>query len=128
MGSNIAQRFADFLVTIFKRKILPVMDKATERIASRYGAFADWWNHRKALGEHQAFLVTMFMYTDDPCILCLGPDMTYEALKMWNWMASESKTMMTISDAAKEGIEHPGLGAWICGMIWRIDLTKSTCV
>ena len=27
------------------------------------------------------------------------------------------------SDAAKEGTAHPGPGAWICGVIWRINLT-----
>lgn len=27
------------------------------------------------------------------------------------------------SDAAKEGTDHPGLGGWICGFIWRVPLT-----
>ena len=110
MGSNIAQRFADFLVTIFKRKILPVMDKAAEDLAAKCVAFADWWDHRKALGKHQAFLVTMFMYTDDPCILCLGPDMTYEALKAWNWMACESNTMMAIMEKSSLGMSAKWIG------------------
>jgi hypothetical protein len=110
MGSNIAQRFADFLVTIFKGKMLLIMTRAAEEIASRSDTFASWWNRRKALGEWQAFPVTMFMYTDDPCILCLGPDMAYEALKVWNWMASESRTMMAIMEKRSLGMSAKWIG------------------
>ena len=91
-------------MTISKRKMLPVIARAAKEMASRSAASAEWWEHRTALGEWKTFLVTMSMYTDDPCILCLGPGMTYEALQVWNWMASGSRTMMVIMQQSPLGM------------------------
>ena len=62
------------------------------------------------LGDFQAALVTMLMYCDDPIILCVGPDMTHEALKVWTWMASESNTMMAIPEKRSLGMSAKWIG------------------
>ena len=110
MASNAAQRFADFLVSIFKRTILPIMNGIAQRHCDTNGAFRHWWQSRQALGDWQAVLCTMFMYTDDPCILSVGPDMTHEVLKVWNWMSSEGSTMMAIPEKRCFGLSAKWIG------------------
>ena len=80
MASNIAQRFADFLVHIFKKQLAPVVEAAAEKLSQNCSAFGKWWADRMQLGTWQAALVVMLMYCDDPIIICVGADLTYEAL------------------------------------------------
>ena len=89
MVSNIAQRFADFLVHIFRKALAPAVKMLAARFCAESAEFESWWEHRQSLGEGllQAVLCCMFMYCDDPCILCVGPDMAHEALKVWTWMS-----------------------------------------
>jgi hypothetical protein len=72
--------------------------------------FAGWWKHRKTLGNEQAFLTAFFMYTDDPVILCLGPDMAYEALKCWSWVCRSSGAMMAIPEKRTLGTSALWIG------------------
>ena len=37
--------------------------------------------------------------------------------------AITSRRWAIFSDAAKEGTDKPGLGAWICGYVWRVPLS-----
>ena len=37
--------------------------------------------------------------------------------------AITSRRWVIFSDAAKEGTDKPGLGAWICGYVWRVTLS-----
>ena len=85
MASNVAQRFADFLVHIFRKALAPVVQRLAARFCAESTEFGSWWEHRQSLGEGmlQAVLCCMFMYCDDPCLLCVGPDITHEALKVW---------------------------------------------
>ena len=62
------------------------------------------------LEEWQAALVVMLMYCDDPIILCVGPDLTHEALKVWTWMASEGNTMMAIPEKRSLGLSAKWIG------------------
>ena len=87
------------------------MEAKASLLAAESCEFAEWWSDRQALGEWQATLVAMFMYCDDPCILSVGPEMTYEleVLKVWSWMASEGRTMMAIPEKRCFGLS----GKWI---------------
>ena len=55
-------------------------------------------------------LAGMLMYCDDPCILCVGADMTYAVLKLWNWMAKSGNTMMAIPEKRTLGISAKWIG------------------
>ena len=52
----------------------------------------------------------MLMYCDDPCILCVGADMTFEALKAWHWLSRSSNTMMAIPEKRTLGISAKWIG------------------
>ena len=110
MASNIAQRFADFIVHIFKTKLKPVMDAVAQKLALLHPVFGEWWSHRCSLGEGQAVLAAMLMYCDDPCILCVGADMTYEVLKLWTWITQSANTMMAIPEKRTLGISAKWIG------------------
>ena len=81
--SNVAQRFADFLVHIFRKALAPAVQRLAARFCAESTEFGSWWKHRQSLDELQAVLCCMLMYCDDLCILCAGPDMTHKALKVW---------------------------------------------
>ena len=49
----------------------------------------------------------MLMYCDDPIILCVGPDMTHEALKVWTWMAAEDISLL---EAIAAVVNSPSAG------------------
>ena len=95
MASNVAQRFADFLVHIFRQTLKPEMDKLIDGYREQSPDFDRWVMSRQEVAEAsdnraswlQSAIFHMFMYCDDPCVLCMGPDMAYAALKVWNWMA-----------------------------------------
>ena len=83
MASNVAQRFADLLVHIFKQKVEPTMNKLTEKYCQSSDEFAAWVDSRRSIENNdksmpvlsswwQAAICQIFMYTDDPCILCGG--------------------------------------------------------
>ena len=110
MASNIAQRFADFLVHVFKKAVKPVMEQIAERLCQSNAKFKDWWASRSALGEWQATLVTMLMYCDDPIIICVGAEMTHRALKVWDWMAKSGNTMMAIPEKRTLGMAAKWIG------------------
>ena len=110
MASNIAQRFADLIAQIFRRKLAPVVAAIAHKLCQQSSEFAGWWEHRKALGTEQAFLTAFFMYTDDPIILCLGPVMTYEALKCWSWVCRSSGAMMAIPEKRTLGTSALWIG------------------
>ena len=110
MASNVAQRFANFLVHILKQKLKPVMQSLAKKLCGGNSRFAQWWSHRCSLGEDQAVISAMLMYCDDPCILCVGADMTYEALKAWHWLSKSSNTMMAIPEKRTLGISAKWIG------------------
>ena len=89
MASNIAQRFADFLVHIFKQQMAPIAEAAAKELSKQSCTFAMWWNDRLKLGSCQTVLVVMLMYCDDPIIICVGANMTHEALKVWTWTSKQ---------------------------------------
>ena len=112
MASNIAQRFADFLVHIFKQQMAPVVEAAAKKLSKQSDTFARWWDDRLKLGSWQAVLVVMLMYCscDDPIIICVGADMTYEALKVWTWMSKQGNTMMAIPEKRSLGLSAKWIG------------------
>ena len=110
MASNIAQKFADFLVHVMRQQLQPVMESLTGKLCGANSQFAQWWSHRCSLGEGQAVLAAMLMYCDDSCIMCVGADMTYEALKAWHWLSSSSSTMMAIREKRTLGISAKWIG------------------
>ena len=110
MASNVAQRFADFIVSIFRKAIRPAVGKKARELKQQNSNFSQWWRDRLKLGELQASLVSIFMYCDDPCILAVGPDMAYECLKAWNWMAKSSNTMMAIPEKRSFGLASKWIG------------------
>lgn len=110
MASNIAQRFADFLVSIFRKTIRAAVVKQASIFSRSHPRFADWWQDREQLGDLQATLVTMLMYCDDPCILAVGPDMAYECLKVWTWMSRLGNTMMAIPEKRSFGLSSKWIG------------------
>lgn len=108
LASNIAQRFADFLVHIFKRIVAPAVELAASKFCKENKLFAEWWQQRLALGQAQAVRVTMLMYCDDPIILCCGTDLTHEALKAWTYMTTKGSTMMAIPEKRSLGLSIKG--------------------
>ena len=62
------------------------------------------------MGACQAALVAMLMYCDDPIILCIGEDLTHEALKAWTWMAAPGSTMMAIPEKRSIGLSAKWIG------------------
>ena len=110
MASNVAQRFADFLVTIFKRTLLPKMESIAAELRRRVPEFNTWWAQHVQIGTWQAALCFMFMYCDDPIILTCGTEMTHEALKVWTWMAKSGNTMMAIPEKRGFGLSAKWIG------------------
>ena len=123
MASNIAQRFADFLVQIFRAAIAPVVEAAAAKLSVENKSFRDWWSHRLQLGQSQATLVSILMYCDDPIILCVGNDMTHEALNLWTWMAKEGRTMMAIPEKRSLGLSAKWIGV---GFFVSLGLAAAT--
>jgi hypothetical protein len=110
MASNIAQRFADFIVHIFKQKLQPVAERLAATWCAKSPTLARWWAHRESLGTDQASLFSVLMYTDDPCFLCVGADMTFEALKCWHWLTSSLNTPMAVPDKRSLGTSAVWIG------------------
>ena len=110
MASNIAQRFADLMVFILKQRLQPAMTAVAATLCAKSTEFAAWWKHRQALGEGQALLFSVLCYTDDPCFLCLGPDMTHQVLKGWHWLTSSAGTMMAIVEKRTLGTSAYWIG------------------
>jgi hypothetical protein len=112
MASNIAQRFADFLVHIFRKALAPAVVRLAARFCGESSEFESWWEHRQSLSEGllQAVLCCIFMYCDDPCVLCVGPDMAHEALKVWTWMSKSGNTMMAIPEKRSFGLSAKWIG------------------
>lgn len=100
MASNVAQRFVDLLVHIFRSAISRAMSQLICRYSSENETFRTWIEHRRQIGTGrgceghpslpdanislQAVLCTMLMYCDDPYIMAVGPDMTHQVLKVWS--------------------------------------------
>ena len=59
MASNVAQRFADFLVFIFRRAVQSAIDKLAAKYCAESEQFQKWWIDRGLLGSLQATLVFM---------------------------------------------------------------------
>ena len=110
MASNIAQRFADLLVHIFRKAVAPAVKAAAKELSVSNLSFQKWWLQRLSLGDFHASLVVMLMYCDDPIILCVGADMTHEALKVWTWMAAQGGTMMAIPEKRSLGLSAKWIG------------------
>ena len=51
MASNITHRFADFLVHIFKQRMVPMVEAAAKKLSKQSCTFAKWWNDRLKLGS-----------------------------------------------------------------------------
>ena len=49
MASIVAQRFADFLVRIFRRAIRPAVEAIAARHCGENAEFMRWWEQRQSL-------------------------------------------------------------------------------
>jgi hypothetical protein len=60
MASNVAQRFADFLVFVFRRAVQPAIGELAAKYCAESEQFQKWWIDRCLLGPLQAILVSVF--------------------------------------------------------------------
>ena len=73
-ASNIAQRFADVIVSLWRRR-MHVAEVGYAKVAmQRRPDFAKWVNDRGGAVAASAYLFAVFIYTDDPIFIIVGAD------------------------------------------------------
>ena len=112
-ASNIAQRFAYGLVSIFWNAFDEVEQSffdADEADPAR----AAWIAARRALskvtGRNELRLATVLMYTDDPIFVVVGAARAVRLLRVWRWVTRMSNLTMAIAAKHMAGTKVTWLG------------------
>ena len=82
-ASNIAQRFANAIVSIWRRRMLAAELEHTEALMETNADFAQWVRSRGGPQAATAALFAVFIYTDDPIFLVVGGLRMAHALHIW---------------------------------------------
>ena len=113
-ASNIAQRFSDALLHIYRRRMrLAEAPYLCEGCDPR-PAFAKWRAARLRVQHratpHQLRLHTEHMFTDDAVFAVVGVQRAIRALKVWRALTEELNLLMAIPEKRTLGVWAPWLG------------------
>ena len=102
VSSGVMQRFADFILHIFRQR----MQEEDDRRLQRDPRLAGWLGARRRLSEQtgndETRLWTCHIYTDDPWFACLGAELMVLILRAWSWVTRTACLIMAI--AAKQQV------------------------
>jgi len=111
-SSNIAQRFAHFLVALFRKEADLIEDELDD---DEGPAVQGWRKHRRGLPEHAHFrqdrLFAVHMYTDDIIVICVSVQRAVRLLKVWHRVIKNVNILMAIPEKRHIGCSVEALGA-----------------
>ena len=111
-SSNIAQRFSDAIIGVFRRRFDAEEDElfALETDPARVA----WLARRAALsavtGRNERRLYAVHMYTDDPVFVVVGTDRLVRALRCWHGVTRDLGLKMAIARKRQLGSSLRWLG------------------
>ena len=112
-ASNIAQRFAEAVVAIWRGQMqeaaIPYLQQAMERSAD----FACWVTLCGGIHCAAEQLFAVFIYTDDSMFVVLGAERMARALRIWKSVCSRVGLLMAIPEKRQCGTWFEWLGAGI---------------
>ena len=96
MASNVAQRFANMIITVFKTETDQLELEVLVSLRTASPQFDKWCTHTESLGDSPVRLYHVLVYTNDPVWLLLGADRVARALRLWHWLTSGAGLLMAI--------------------------------
>jgi hypothetical protein len=118
-ASNIAQRFADSILWIFRRRMVVADAPFLEQEAREYPQLRAWLEDRLLLlgcdPALQCQLYAALIYTDDPLFMVLGAARMARALAVWTQLCEDVGLLMAIADKRQCGSHVYWLGAGLLG-------------
>ena len=115
-ASNIAQRFADAILAIWRDRMAKEEKSALQELADGCTRFAELLKNCPSLA-----LAVGFIYTDDPIFIVLGHQRMARALRIWTTTCADIGLLMAIPAKRQCGTWVEWLGAGICssmGFAW----------
>jgi hypothetical protein len=116
-ASNIAQRFADSILHLFRIRMDAEDAPHLALLRKEYPGFDAWCKRRRG----QIRLYAAFIYTDDPLFLAISPERMARVLKVWTTLCVDLGLMMAIPEKRQCGTHVLWLGAGISatlGLAW----------
>jgi hypothetical protein len=108
-ASNIAQRWADSLLEIWRTKMDALEQAEIRDLQERFPPFNDWCKAQGGLIRLTAALI----YTDDVLIMACGPERMALALRVWTELMHDLGILMAIPQKRQCGTWVQWLGAGI---------------
>ena len=116
-ASNIAQRFADAIVSIWRRRMLEAEITHTEALMETDPDFAAWVQSRGGPSAATAALFAVFIYTDDPIFIIVGALRMARGLHIWTTLCKQVGLLMAIETKRQCGTHVEWLGAGISSLL-----------
>jgi hypothetical protein len=112
-ASNIAQRFAEAILFIFRKRFAEADAPFLEEDMRRCPALRAWYKARLDLGDPlmQAQLMHTCVYTDDPIFVVVGAARMARALRVWTVLTDEFHLLMAIAIKRQAGSHVFWVGA-----------------
>ena len=110
-ASNIAQRFADAILDIWRRNMQETDTQHLKRHMQQSPQFAAWVESRGGPSSAASQLFASFIYTDDPIFIVLGADRMARALRIWTDTCDRIGLLMAIPAKRQCGTHVHWLGA-----------------
>jgi site-specific DNA-cytosine methylase len=116
-ASNIAQRFADAILSIWKKRMQALEEPFTAALAASNPVFRAWVQSRGGIAAATAALFAAFIYTDDPIFIIIGAERMARGLHCWTQLCAELGLLMAIPAKRQCGTHVEWLGAGIAAML-----------
>ena len=116
-ASNIAQRFADAILAIWKRRMQTLEEPFTIALMKANPIFASWVHSRGGVAAATAALFAAFIYTDDPIFIIIGAERMARGLHCWTQLCYELGLLMAGPAKRQCGTWVEWLGAGIAAML-----------
>ena len=114
-ASNIAQRFSEALLHLFRTDMDKVEDAIME--ADPRPSMEQWRRERQEVqarhGGHQARLYASTIYCDDPIHACVGIERCVRMLRTWRRLTTDAGLLMAIPEKRMLGVWLSWLGILI---------------
>jgi len=114
-ASNIAQRFADAILWVFRRRMIQAEIPFLEAEEMANTELARWRRDRACLEStvDQTQLFAAFIYTDDPALLVVGAQRMARALAIWVQLTDSLGLIMASANKRQCGSHVMWLGAGV---------------
>ena len=116
-ASNIAQRFADAIVSIWRRRTLAAETNHTKALMETDLGFAAWVQSQGGPSAATAALFAVFIYTDDHIFIIVGALRMVRGLHIWTTLCKQVGLLMAIETKRQCGTHVEWLGAGISSLL-----------